>query len=154
MDLDDLSALLGEEADAGGAADIWVVVVGTRDAAGARLLGEARRLADGLGCYVQALVTSEARAPDAIAFGADRVHVTGDACAYLLEQQQPEFVLFDDAQSAEAAQFAQRQGAGLITAASGPLAVDPTTRALLAAHPVYDGEYFHDRAVISAIKVA
>lgn len=157
MDIDDLAALLGEGIAAETGADIWVVMPAAHGSAGARLLGEARRLANGLGCYVHALLTREvgaqdAGAKDAIAFGADRVHIAADPLAYLSDQQ-PEFVLFDDTQRAEAAYFAQRNGAGLITGARGPLRVDETTRALLAAHPVYDGEYFQDRAVTSTIKV-
>jgi electron transfer flavoprotein alpha subunit len=155
MDIDDLSALLGEDVTAASAADIWVVT--PEGQAAARLVGEARRLADGLGCYVHAVVAagaaSEAQAAACLACGADRVHVAADAAGYL-EAQQPEFVLFDAAESAAAAQLAQRKGAGLITGVRGPLSVDESTRALLGAHPVYDGEYCLDLAVTSTVKIA
>ena len=155
MDIDDLSALLGEDVMAASAADIWVVA--REGQAGARLVGEARRLADGQGCYVHAVVAagerSEGLAADCIACGADRVHVAADPASYL-EAQQPEFVLYAESEAAAAAQFAQLKSAGLITGARGPLSVDESTRALLGAHPVYDGEYFIDLAVTSAVKVA
>lgn len=150
MDLDNLSALLGEDVSAETHADLWVVAPDGET--GARLVAEARRLADGLGCYVHAVANTEAAAPGLFAAGADRVHVTADAVQYLAAQQ-PEFVLFDAAREAEAAQFAQRAGAGLITNARD-LSVEEGSRALLGAHPVYGDEYSHTLAVTTPVKVA
>jgi electron transfer flavoprotein alpha subunit len=157
MDLSNLSALLGEDLTAPTTADVWVVLP---TAAGARLspgdlalVGEARRLADGLGCYVHAIVTSGATAQTAIACGADRAHVTADPAAYLASQQ-PEFVLLPAAQDALAGALAQQLKAGLITDLAGPVAIDGDTRALLGSHAVYSGEYFLDLAVTSPVKMA
>ena len=52
---------------------------------------EARRLADGLGCYVHAVMATDGGAQSIIAHGADRVHVTANPAAYLAGQQ-PEVV--------------------------------------------------------------
>ena len=161
MDIADLSALLGEDLNASAAAGIWVVLASTADAAVSTaelaLLGEARRLADGLGCYVHAVMApaaaAEAAAQSIIAHGADRVHVTADAAGYLAGQQ-PEFIFLPAAHNALAAALAQQLKAGLITDVPGSVAIDPDTRALLAPHPVYAGEYFVDLAVNSAVKMA
>jgi electron transfer flavoprotein alpha subunit len=157
MDIADLSALLGEDLSAGAAADIWVVLLQEADAtvstAGLALVGKARRLADSLGCYVHAVVSSADAAQPAISSGADRVHVTADAAGYLAGRE-PEFVLMLNAHNALAADLAHRLNAGLITDVPGTLAIDPDTRALLAPHPVYSGEYFVDLAVNSVIKMA
>jgi electron transfer flavoprotein alpha subunit len=157
MDMADLSALLGEEIGATTTADMWVVLPTAEDgSAGAgdlALLGEARRLADGLGCYVHAVIGDEAAAQSAIASGADRVHVTADATGYM-SRQQPEFVLLPSTHNSLAAGLAQRLQAGLITDVSGPLAIEAETRALLAPHPVYGDEYSLDLAVNSAVKMA
>ena len=157
MDLSDLSALLGEDIAAATAADVWVVWPAgaplPASPAGLALVGEARRLADGLGCYVHAIVADEAAAQSAIACGADRVHVTADAATYLASQQ-PEFVLFSSADNARAAATAQQLKAGLITDVAGSIDVDGDTRALRGSHAVYSGEYFLDLAVTSAVKMA
>jgi electron transfer flavoprotein alpha subunit len=156
MDISDLSALLGEDMGTSATADVWVVLPAADDslsAANLALVGEARRLADGLGCYVHAVVADESAAQPAIASGADRVHVTADPGAWL-SGQQPEFILLPATHNALAAALAQRLHAGLVTNARGPLAIEPDTRALLAPHPVYDGEYFLDLAVQSAVKIA
>ena len=157
MDIADLSALLGEDVTTTTAADFWVVLPG--NAAGAllpgdlALVGEARRLADGLGCYVHAVIPTNDAAGPAIAAGADRAHVTLDPAGYLAGQQ-PEFVLLPATHNALAAALAQRFQAGLITNVRGPLSVESDTRALLAPHPVYGGDYFLDLAVTSAVKLA
>jgi electron transfer flavoprotein alpha subunit len=150
MNIDDLSALLGEDLGAEAGADIWVVAPASEP--GTRLVAEARRLADSLGCYVQALVAAEDEAAAAVAAGADRVHITGDPRGYL-ETQKPEFVFFAAAEAGAAALYAQRVGAGLITGAQG-LSIEEGTRALLGSHAVYGGEYLHDLAVTSPVKVA
>lgn len=150
MDIHDLSALLGENVHADTNADVWVVA--NSGAARARLVGLARHLADGLGCYVHALVSGMDDAPALIAFGADRVHVAADPVTYLVTHH-PEFVLFADAQRDEAAGYAQRVGAGLITRAH-TVRIEADSRALLASHPVYGSEYFHELAITSATKVA
>ena len=156
MDLSDLSALLGEDLAATTAADVWVLfpaAAGATSSGDLALVSEARRLADGLGCYVHAVVTSADAAPPAIAAGADRVHVSADPAGYLAAQQ-PEFILLSSAHNALAAALAQRLQSGLITNVPGPVAVEPDTRALLGAHPVYSGEYFLDLEVTSPIKIA
>ena len=154
MDLSDLSALLGEDLAASPAADVWVVlpapVVGTAELA---LIGEARRLADSLGCYVHVVATPPDAASIAIAAGADRVHLTADPAAHLAVQQ-PEFVLLSSAHNPLAAALAQKLHAGLITDVPGSVVVDPDTRALMGAHPVYSGEYFLDMSVTSPVKCA
>jgi electron transfer flavoprotein alpha subunit len=149
MDMTDLSTRMGEDLTSENVADIWVALP---TLAAAPLLGEARRLADMLGCYVHAVVTDEGLSDQAIAFGADRVHIAAEAGAFLAGQQ-PEFVFFPVGQNAPAAQFAQHLHAGLITDARN-LSVDDATRALVGSHPVYGGEYFLDFAITSPVKVA
>src|SRR5262245_44426236 len=154
MDLSDLSALLGEDFAAPEAAGVWVLLPETAiSGPDLALVGEARRLADGLGSYVHAIVLAEEATQTLIAAGADRVHITLDPAGYLAEQQ-PEFVLLSSAHNALAAAAAQRLHAGLITDVCGAPSVDPDTRALLGSHPVYAGEYFLDLAVTSPIKFA
>jgi electron transfer flavoprotein alpha subunit len=153
MDIADLSALLGEDLGAANTADVWVALPTAPAAGELALVAEARRLADGLGCYVHAVVGDEAAAQAAIASGADRAHVTADSAAFLAGQQ-PEFVLLPAAHNALAAGLAQRLQAGLITDVRGSLAIEPDTRALLASHPVYGGEYYLDLAVTAAVKMA
>ncbi len=149
MDMTDISTLMGEAVTAENYADIWVALP---TLTAAPLLGEARRLADALGCYVHAVVADENLSQPAIAFGADRVHVAAAAVMFLARQQ-PEFVFFPVSQSLPAAQLAQRLRAGLITDARN-VSIDDSTRALLGAHPVYGGEYFLDLAITSPAKVA
>lgn len=148
MDLSDLSALLGEDLTAQSNADIWVVVP---DLSATALVGEARRLADSLGCYVQAVLTDEAIANKVIAYGADKVHVVSDALACLMAEH-PEFVFLPVSQNTAAAQLAQHFRAGLITDAR-QVRIEDGTRALLAAHPVYGGDYLHDLAITSPVKL-
>lgn len=154
MNLDDLSALLGE--DVGGAAysDLWVVLPSAAGGALAAtaLLGEARRLADGLGCYVHAVLADEAAGAEAIALGADRAHITADVLGYVAAQQ-PEFVLLPAALTSLAAQLAQRLGAGLITN-TPTLEIDGDTRTLRGAHPVYGGDYALELEVTTPVKMA
>ncbi len=155
MDMSALSALLGEDLSTT-AADVWVILLDGGDAASPAelaLVGEARRLADGLGCYVHAVVLQEELAQPVLTHGADRAHVTADPAAYLA-QQQPEFVLLSAEHNALAAGLAQHFKAGLITDVPGAVAIDPDTRALLASHPVYAGEYCLDLASTSAVKLA
>jgi electron transfer flavoprotein alpha subunit len=149
MDIADLSALPGPDLTAENCADLWVVVP---DLNAASLLGEARRLADSLGCYVHAIVPDESLSEQAIARGADRVHPAPEAVACLATQQ-PEFVFFPLAHFAEAARLAQHFRAGLITDARN-LSVDDSTRALLGSHPVYGGDYWVDVSTASPVKIA
>lgn len=149
MDMDALSQLVGEDLSAASYADIWAVLP---DAGTLPLLGEARRLADSLGCYVHAVIADEALAQRAIACGADRVHVTEVPGMYL-QGQHPEFALYPVSRNAQAAKAAQKHSAGLITDARN-LSIDDSTRALGGSHPVYGGEYFVDVALTSAAKFA
>ena len=156
MDISDLSALLGEDISATTAADVWVVLPAdgnTASPAELALIGEARRLADGLGCYVHAVTTQEDVAQILIASGADRVHVTQAPAAYL-SQQQPEFILLAADHNALASGLAQHFKAGLISDVPGAVAIDPDSRALLASHPVYSGEYYLDLIATSTVKLA
>jgi electron transfer flavoprotein alpha subunit len=150
MDMTDISTLMGEDITAENYADIWVALPAL---AAAPLLGEARRLADSLGCYVHAVIADERLSVEAIAFGADRVHVAVDAGAFLAGQQ-PEFVFFSVNQNMQAARLAQRLRAGLITDARNVSTSGDSTRALLGSHPIYGGEYFLDFAITSPVKVA
>jgi electron transfer flavoprotein alpha subunit len=152
MDIADLSALLGEAAQGATYSDIWVVLPAADLAQDGALLGEARRLADGLGCYVHALLGDETAAGQAIALGADRAHVTTDLLGYLAGQQ-PEFVLLPQAQATLAAQLAQRLGAGLITNTPS-LEIEGETRALRGAHPAYGGQYALELEVTTPVKIA
>lgn len=149
MDMDALSHLMGEDLSAANYADIWVAV----PSAGALpLVGEARRLADTLGCYVHAVVWSTDAADPAIAVGADRVHVA-EVPGLFLAAQTPEFAFYPVDRWHQAARAAQQHKAGLITDARN-LQIDESTRALLGSHPVYGGEYFVDMAVNSPAKFA
>jgi electron transfer flavoprotein alpha subunit len=150
MDLTDISTLMGADITAENYADIWVALPAL---AAAPLLGEARRLADSLGCYVHAVIADERLSVEAIAFGADRVHVAMDAGAFLAGQQ-PEFVFLSVNQNVQAARLAQRLRAGLITDARNVSTSGDSTRALLGSHPIYGGEYFLDFAITSPVKVA
>lgn len=135
--------------------DIWVVLP---DASALPLLGEARRLADGLGCYVHAVIGNHALTADAslseraIALGADRVHSV-DVPGVFLTTQNPEFAFFPVGKDAQAAKAAHKHKAGLITDARN-LSIDDATRALLGSHPVYGGDYFVDCAITSPAKFA
>ncbi len=149
MDIADLSALLGEDVTAEPNADIWVAASGS---AAPSLIGEARRLADGLGCYVQAVVETEAEGAQALEWGADKAHVAADLGAYLAAQR-PEFVLAAGEHEALAARLAQTWGAGLISEAEG-LEIDPETRALRGRRAVYGGEYYLSIEVNSPVKLA
>jgi electron transfer flavoprotein alpha subunit len=148
MDLSSLSALMGEDLAAENYADLWVVCPSL---SAAPLLGEARRLADTLGCYAHAVVADETLTDQAIAYGADRVHVALDAVTFLA-QCHPEFAFFPVSHTAQAAQLAQRLRAGLVTDARN-VSVDDSTRALRAAHPVYGGDYFVDGAIGAPAKI-
>jgi len=150
MDMTDLSTLMGEAVTAENYAGIWVALPALT---AAPLLGEARRLADTLGCYVHAVIADEDLSQPAIAFGADRVHVAAEAVSFLAGQQ-PEFVFFPVSQGRQAAQLAQRLHAGLITGARNVSTSGDSTRALLGSHPVYGGEYLLDLAITSPAKVA
>jgi electron transfer flavoprotein alpha subunit len=151
MDVTDLSALLGEDVSGEFYSDIWV---GVSDSGAAALVGEARRLADGLGCYVHAVTPDGGLGDQAVAVGADRVHVVPTAAwEVFLAGQQPEFVFLPVNQQAAAARLAQRLGAGLITDARN-LSIDDSSRALLGSHPVYGGDYFLDLTATSAVKMA
>jgi electron transfer flavoprotein alpha subunit len=162
MDISDLSALLGEDLSTPSAADVWVLLPATGASLSPShlgLIGEARRLADGLGCYVHVVLAHTSHASGtalyaaAIAAGANRVHLTADPAATIAAEQ-PEFVLLSAEHNALAARLAQHFKAGLITDVIGPLAIDGDTRALLGSHAVYAGDYFLDLSVTSAVKLA
>jgi electron transfer flavoprotein alpha subunit len=147
MDLDALSHLMGEDLSATSYADIWVCAPDPADLA---LVGEARRLADALGCYVHAVIADADLAERAIAVGADRVHVVDRPGEFVMAQH-PEFALFPVSKAHQAARAAERHKAGLISDARH-LSVDDSTRALLGAYPVYGGDYFVEVAVTSPAK--
>lgn len=149
MDMEALSHLLGEDLSAANYADIWAAVP---DARALPLVGEARRLADMLGCYVHAVVGAADLAETAIAAGADRVHVA-EVAGLFLAAQTPEFAFYPVDQWPQAAAAAQQHRAGLITDARH-LQIDENTRALIGAHPVYGGDYLVETAVTSPAKFA
>jgi electron transfer flavoprotein alpha subunit len=158
MNLADLSALLGEALPPNSNSGIWVGLPGEFGAdllrsGGAALLSEARRLADGMGCLVHAVIETAGAAEGAIAYGADHVMVTDDIFGCLAGQG-PEFVFLPAGCEALASRLAQRWGAGLVTNAEHGLTIDAESRALLAAHPVYGGEYELAYRVTSPVKMA
>lgn len=158
MDLADLSALLGGQLPGEGNTDVWVVMPAAGERESGALVAEGRRLADGLGCYLQVVVAprddeGNGAAERIIHLGADKVHVSPEPLEYMLGQR-PEFVLFPASQGAAAARAAERLGAGLITHAAGPLSIDPETRALSGLRPVYGGDYYQQLRVTAAVKMA
>lgn len=123
------------------------------------IIGGARMMADGLGCYVHAVVLAGQAGewPDLIAAGADRVHVAADPALAAAEQavepclkvlgdlfaaQPPEIVLFGATPvgDALAPRLAQRLGTGLLAHCTS-LRMDEIERVLVGTHPVYEGEY-------------
>jgi electron transfer flavoprotein alpha subunit len=120
---------------------------------GAALLSDARQMADGMGCRLHAVIDQVESAEAAITFGADRVLVASDAMSALAGQQ-PEFVLLPAGCGALAARLAQQWGAGLVSNVARGLTIDPETRGLRAAHPVYGGEFELNILVTSAVKMA
>ena len=149
MDIDALAQLTSEDLSATDYADIWVVAP---DREALPLLGEARRLADSLGCYVHAVISEASLSEYVIALGADKVHVA-EVPGLFVQTQYPEFALYPVSKNHQAAKAAQKHQAGLITDARN-LSVDESTRALLGSHPVYGGEYFLDFALTSPAKFA
>src|SRR5436190_1937061 len=129
MDLADLSALLGQQLPAEANAGMWVVLPGAHGAdlarsGGAALIGEARRLADGMGCRVQVVLDQSESGEAAIAGGADRAVVAADVFGWLAGQQ-PEFVLLPAGCEALAGRLAQHWGAGLVNNVARELSLDP-----------------------------
>ncbi len=140
--------------------DIWVVaelVGGEPTPLSLELIGGARALADGLGCYVHAVVLGSGlgELPGLVAAGADQVHladypalakfalelylaVLGD----LFEARHPEVVLFGATTLGDelAPRLAQRLRTGLLSHCVS-LRMDEIERVLVGAHPVYEGEY-------------
>ena len=141
--------------------DIWVVAEldadGQASPLSLEIIGGARMMADGLGCYVHAVVMGtglDEVAPQLIAAGADRVHVADDpALAHadarckvlgdLLAAQPPEVLLFGATRLAEdvAPRLAQRFNTGLLAHCIS-LQMDDMERMLIGAHPVFNGEYY------------
>jgi electron transfer flavoprotein alpha subunit len=149
--------------------DIWVVAEldadGKASPLSLELVGGARMMADGLGCYVHAVVMGTNLgdvAAELIAAGADRVHMADDpklqvadarckALGDLLAAQPPEVLLFGATRLAEdvAPRLAQRFNTGLLAHCIS-LRMDESERALIGAHPVYNGEYYELAACPSA----
>ena len=151
--------------------DIWVVAEVGADAPRKptpltlEIVGGARMMADGLGCYVHAVVIGsglEAAAQELIAAGADRVHVADapnlehpDArCKVLgdlLTAQPPEVLLFGATRLADelAPRVAQRFNTGLLAHCIA-LYMDESERVLIGTHPVFDGEYYEATACPAA----
>jgi len=140
--------------------DIWVVAElaeGKPTQLTLEMIGGARAMADGLGCYVHAVVLGSGlgELPDLVAAGADRVHLADDPAlaAFAVEPylkvlsdlftaQPPEIVLFGATPLGDelAPRLAQRFNTGLL-AHCASLYMDEIERALIGAHPVYEGEY-------------
>jgi len=149
--------------------DIWVVAEldadGRPTSLTLEIVGGARMMADGLGCYVHAVVMGsglEAAAQELIAAGADRVHIADDpvlehpdACCQvlgdLLASQPPEVLLLGATQLANelAPRLAQRFDAGLLAHCIA-LYMDDSERVLIGTHPVFDGDYYEVVACPSA----
>jgi len=143
--------------------DIWVVAEVGADAPRKptpltlEIVGGARMMADGLGCYVHAVVMGsglEAAAQELIAAGADRVHVADDpnlehpdarckVLGELLAAQPPEVLLFGATRLADelAPRLAQRFDTGLLAHCIA-LYMDDSERVLIGTHPVFDGDYY------------
>lgn len=155
--------------------DIWVVAELGADASrkpsplSLEVLGGARMMADGLGCYVHAVVLGAGLGevgPELIAAGADRVHLADDPalehadarCKMLgdwLAAQPPEVLLFGATRLAEdvAPRIAQRLGVGLLAHCTS-LHMDEIERVLIGTQPVYEGDYSEVRACTSRPAVA
>ena len=149
--------------------DIWVVAEVGADGKPTPLtleiVGGARMMADGLGCYVHAVVMGSglAAAPrNLIAAGADRVHVADDpnlehpdarckVLGELLAAQPPEVLLFGATRLADelAPRLAQRFDTGLLAHCIA-LYMDESERVLIGTHPVFDGDYYEVIACPSA----
>ncbi len=141
--------------------DIWVIaelVDGKPTALTLELIGGARMMADGLGCYVHAVVLGSGlgELPDLIAAGADRVHIADDPAlatlavepylqvlSDLFTAQMPEIVLFGATALGDelAPRLAQRFKTGLLAHCTS-LRMDEIERVLIGTQPVYEGEYF------------
>jgi len=141
--------------------DIWVAaelgVDGKPSPLSLELVGGARMMADGLGCYVYAVVMgarAQGAAPELIAAGADRVYVAeapqlespGVRCKLLGDlfvSQPPEVLLFGATRMAEdvAPRLAQRFNTGLLAHCIS-LQMDEVERVLIGTHPVYGGDYY------------
>jgi len=149
--------------------DIWVVAElgadGQASPLSLEIVGGARMMADGLGCYVHAVVMGTGLgdvAPQLIAAGADRVHVADDPALEhsdarckvlgdLLAAQPPEVLLFSASRLAEdvAPRLAQRFNTGLLAHCTS-LQMDEIERMLIGTHPVFNGEYYELAACPSA----
>ena len=153
--------------------DIWVVAEVGADAShkamplSLEIIGGARMMADGLGCYVHAVVMGTELgeiAPELIAAGADRVHVADDpqlqhalrdarckVLGDLLAAQPPEVLLFGATRLADdvAPRIAQRFNTGLLAHCIS-LQMDESERVLIGTQPVFEGEYYTVRACPSA----
>ncbi|MBS1245430.1 MAG: hypothetical protein H6R36_85, partial [Chloroflexi bacterium] len=143
--------------------DIWVVAEVGADAPRKptpltlEIVGGARMMADGLGCYVHAVVMGsglEAAAQELVAAGADRVYVADDpklehpdarcqVLGELLAAQPPEVLLFGTTRLADelAPRLAQRFDTGLLAHCIA-LQMDESERVLIGTHPVFDGDYY------------
>jgi len=149
--------------------DIWVVAElgaeGKPTPLTLEIVGGARMMADGLGCYVHAVVVGsglEAAAQELIAAGADRVHLADDpnlehpdarckVLGDLLAAQPPEVLLFGATRLADelAPRLAQRFNTGLLAHCIA-LYMDDSERVLIGTHPVFDGDYYEVVACPSA----
>lgn len=156
MDLSFLEQLLGEEVEEQeGFRNIWVVALawdGKLKERDFQLVGKARDLAGSLGAYVYSLLLGETATDDLarelIAHGADGVYLaqgypTDASLAAFLQEKMPEMVLWNNAAGSRklAPQVAQRIGASLVTHAVD-IVLDPETRSLLAASPLYGGRAY------------
>lgn len=142
--------------------DIWVIAElaeGNQPTPLAlELVGGARMMADGLGCYVHAVVLGSGLGDtsELVAAGADRVHVADDAALAefavepylkvlgdLFAAQPPEIVLFGATPLGDelAPRLAQRLKTGLLSHCTS-LRMDEIERVLVSTRPAYEGEYF------------
>lgn len=149
-----------EEAEGGGG--VWLVAEvmrGEISPVSLEAMGVARTLAESLGAYVYAVLLGDditSLAGTLYQAGADGVRVADHpglgpfalephlgVLADLLDAEQPEIVLFGATEMgrALAARLAQRMGGGLIERAT-TVSLEPTSRAVEAAVPIYGGDYY------------
>ncbi len=141
--------------------DIWVVAEladGKPSSLTLELVGGARAMADGLGCYVHALVLGSGlgELTELVAAGADRVHGADDPALAefavepylkilgdLFAAQPPEIVLFGATSLGDelGPRLAQRLKTGLLPHCAS-LRMDEIERVLIGTYPAYEGEYF------------
>lgn len=156
MDLYNLEALMGDTTSSEDYRDLWIVDLSVETLHATSLLNEARRMADSLGAYVHYIGAMDS--DEAITYGADRVHPLSvdsadaavSALASFFESHKPEFVFLTAGYYANevANRLAGKMNSSAITDCIS-LRLDESAREIIALHPVYDGAYYLDSAIIA-----